>query len=91
MRNSMRQNLKCTRIAFYWDELSRHGIDSEIALEFMEYQFCVNRSWILKIIKGYVHYKVIDLPHPEIETGTIDAFVQKLFRSAQRERNNIRK
>lgn len=89
MRSSMRQDIKCTRIVYYWDELSRHGIDSEVALEFMEYQFNVNRAWILKIIKGYVHYKKTKLSHPEIEASTVDAFVQKLFKCAQHNRSKV--
>jgi hypothetical protein len=76
------KNTKCTRIAYYWDELSKHGIDPEISLSYMEYVFNVKRTWILRIIKGYVIYSKVELPHPEIESANVDAFVQKLYKNA---------
>ena len=82
------KDTKCTRIAFYWDELSKHGIDPEISLSYMEYVFNVKRARILRIIKGYVYYKKVELPHPEIESANVDAFVRKLFRSAHNQQFN---
>jgi len=86
MRDKVSQNTKCSRILFYWDELGRHGINPEVSLTYMEYVFSVRRTWILRIIKGYVRYKRVELAHPELETSNIDAFVQKLFKTAQHER-----
>lgn len=76
------KDTKCTRVAFYWDELTKHGIDPEISLNYMEYVFHVKRARILRIIKGYVNYTKVELPHSEIESANVDAFVRKLFRSA---------
>jgi hypothetical protein len=87
MSDKISRDTKCTRIAFYWNELSQHGIDPEVSLAYMEYVFNVKRARILRIIKGYVFYRKVELPHPEIESANVDAFVRKLYRAAHNEKH----
>lgn len=79
-------NLKCTRIMLYYDELSRHKVDISAALEFMEYIFNVQGSWVMRIVKGAVNYESVILSNTDIDLMVIDAYVKKLHRKAVSER-----
>lgn len=87
MLNGASKDIKYKRIVFYYDELTRHRIDYETALQFMEYQFNVSRNYLVQIIKDYHKYnKAIKLEHADIDTKAIEAFVQKLFKKAKDDR-----
>jgi len=79
-------DIKFQRIVFFYDELSRHNIDFDVAVKFMEYVFNVSPAWITKIIKGYVPFEPSRLEHSDIDCQTIDAFVRKLYKKARTER-----
>lgn len=73
----------------YYDELSRHKVDIDAALEFMEYVFSVRSNWITRIVKGSVEFNKVDLPHGDIDLMCIDAYVQKLFKQAKKDRKQL--
>lgn len=79
-------DVKFTRIMYYYTELSRHNIDIDVALKYMEYVFGVKSQWIMRIVKGYVTYIDVPLEHDDIDAYTIDAFVRKLYKQAVTER-----
>lgn len=81
------KDTKYKRIVFYYDELTRHKVDYNTALEFMCYMFSVSREYLVQIIKNYHHYnKEVKLEHADLDLKVIDAFVQKLFREARNNR-----
>ncbi|MDZ4212312.1 MAG: hypothetical protein U1C59_11440 [Methylotenera sp.] len=77
-------DIKCQRIMFFYTELSRHNIDIDAALKFMEYVFNVRAPWLMRIVKGYVPYDATPaLEHSDVDLQTIDAFVRKLYKQAK--------
>lgn len=79
-------DIKFTRIMYYYTELSRHNIDIDVALKFMEYIFGVKSQWIMRIVKGYVSFTEAPLEHDDIDAYTVDTFVRKLYKQAVAER-----
>lgn len=79
-------DIKFQRIVFFYDELSRHNIDFDVAVKFMEYVFNVRAPWITRVIKGYVPFEKVALEHNDIDIQMIDAFVRKLYKQARAER-----
>lgn len=83
-------DVKCQRIMFFYSELSRHNIDIDVALKFMEYVFGVRAPWLMRIVKGYVPFdSTLPLEHADVDLLTIDAFVRKLYRQAKTERAKV--
>jgi len=79
---------KHLRILFYYKELTRHKIDMDECLKFMSYQFHISESWIIHIIKAYNEndFAGTQLVHSDLDLVTIDAFANKLFKEARKER-----
>ncbi len=85
----MSEDVKYRRMMFYYDELSRHNIDIEQVLQFMEYIFDVKRTWIMRVVKGHVPFdRDAKLEHLDLDAKMIDAFVLKLFNKAKKERSS---
>lgn len=81
------KDTKYKRIVLYYDELTRHRVDYNTALDFMGYVFSVSREYLVQIIKDYHKYnKDIQLEHADIDLICIDSFVKKLFREARNNR-----
>ena len=85
------KQIKYRRILYYYDELSRHKIDIDTAIEFMEYMFNVRPVWIMTIVKNSNRYNDLPLPHRDVDDTAIDSFVRKLYREARKQRNEIQK
>lgn len=79
-------DIKFQRIVFFYDELSRHNIDFDVAVKFMEYVFNVSAPWITRVIKGYVPFERVQLEHSDIDIQMIDSFVRKLYKQAKASR-----
>ena len=79
-------DIKRQRVLLYWNELSRHKVDIEVALGFMSYTFHVRQSWIIRIIKTQRKKESIVLEHQDLDFQLIDAFVDKLHKKAKKER-----
>jgi len=81
---------KHLRILIYYRELSRHKIEYDECLKFMSYQFTVSVPWLIKIIKTYSENDLaeVKLEHIDLDMIMIDAFANKLFREARKERKN---
>lgn len=87
MNDNSLKDIKYKRVKLYWDELSRHRIDPDTSLDFMEYTFCVSREYLMQIIKGYHSSddKVV-LEHADLDLQCIDAFARKLYKTAKSDR-----
>ena len=83
MLNNASKSIKYKRIVFYYDELTRHRVDMDTALAFMEYVFSVSRNYLVQIVKDGNLYKDIKLDHADIDVKAIEAYVQKLFKQAR--------
>lgn len=84
MLNNASKSIKYKRIVFYYDELTRHRVDYDTALAFMEYVFSVSRNYLVQIVKeNSQQHKDVRLEHSDIDVKAIEAFVQKLFKNAR--------
>jgi hypothetical protein len=82
--------IKRLRILKYYQELTRHKIDYDECLKFMSYEFNMIIPCLIRIIKKYNETDFTDtkLEHFDIDLITIDAFANKLFKEARKERKN---
>ena len=87
MLNNSSKNIKYRRVLFFYDELTRHRVDYETALGFMEYIFGVSRGYLVQIIKGCHKYdEDTVMEHRDVDIKTIEVYVQKLYRDARDKR-----
>ena len=79
---------KHLRILFFYKELTRHKIDMDECLKFMSYQFHISENYIIHIIKSYSEndFAGTQLTHSDLDLITIDAYANKLFKEARKER-----
>ena len=79
---------KHLKILFFYKELTRHKIDMDECLRFMTYHFSISEYYIIHIIKSYKETDFADtqLIHSDLDLILIDAFANKLFKEARKER-----
>jgi hypothetical protein len=88
MQTPENKDIKRLRILKLYQELSRHKIDYEECLKFMSYQFCLAIPYLIYIIKNnrIEDFSETTLDHFDLDLKLIDAFANKLFVEAKKER-----
>jgi hypothetical protein len=93
MRGKQSQEKKEKRILLYWNELNRHRINTEGALELISYMFNISERWILELVRtrDFDDYPEVDLTHADLDTELIDSYVEKIHKGAKRSRKQSQK
>ena len=74
--------LKLKKCIMY-NELGKYKIEIDVILSFLEYEFCIQRDWLVRIIK--TQNKTLKLTHNDIDRITVAAFVKKIYKQVDKQ------
>lgn len=79
---------KYLRVLYFYRELTRHKIELDECLNFMTYVFSLSEVQLIHIIKSYkeTDFCKTRCEHYDLDMILIDAFANKLFKDARKER-----